>query len=614
MTEIKLNDGIYTAKSRGHFGDVPVRMTVTRGEIAGIEILQNEETHDFIYYPALKIPEIVKKYKTLDVDLIEGAAFSSRAVINAITECIVMAGGDAEALLRAPGPEKDPDTVHEMSCSVCVLGTGGSGSAAAVAAAEAGASVIVLERAGYNGGITTGANMLLAVNSSLHKEAGVKHDIAEIYNHMMLWNHFRGNGRLISKYLHKSASTIDWLNERGIELEYLGAEEAEPVFDCAIHIKYGYRDRDIRRAQLKTLLEHILPLGGQVVYEARAKKLIVEGGVVRGVSAELDDGSTLNVRADAIVVATGSYDGNKVLAEKYLPDKARICMPAFLAQGDGLQMCTEVGADTKDLGARVLHLTRPDRSSVVRAAGRCDTVMQMASFPANIIISYRGRRYVNERLIYNSIGIANANSAQGNSCDFLMVFCEGIVRKLVEEGPLSLGVSLVPSGFTQNFLEPGYFNELRGELKTAVEVGMCVEADTVEELAGKLGIDPLILRFEIDRYNNFCDEGCDRDFFKPSELLHKMDEGPYYALFGTSESYGSVGGVRVDDELRALTAERDPIPGLYCAGAAAGGIWGNDSYGMVLGSTLGWAFNSGRMAGENAADYAISRRSSSGGK
>ena len=54
---------------------------------------------------------------------------------------------------------------------------------------------------------------------------------------------------------------------------------------------------------------------------------------------------------------------------------------------------------------------------------------------------------------------------------------------------------------------------------------------------------------------------------------------------------------------RHLDAEDEPIPGLY-AGGSTTGCWESDSYCYEMtGHLLGFAFNSGRIAGENAAAY-----------
>ena len=602
----KLKDGVYHAAAKGCFGDIPVDVTVQEGRIADIKVLPNRDTPDFSYYPSIKIPQIVTEYQTLDVDVISGATFSSRGIIRAITKCLEEAGGDIEALRKVPGPAKRTGEVEEKECDVCVLGTGGAGSCAAARAAQLGAKVIVLEKASYNGGISQAANCMLAVNSKPQLEAGVKLDIKEIYDHMIQWSHYYGNGKLISRHLRNTADTVEWLRELGVIMEYRGKEQYTSPYDTPVHF-VGFRDRAARRGQLKTILDSILPLGGEIYYETRGKSLIKENGKVVGVRAVREDGSELVVRAKAVVVATGCFDGNKELADRYFKDKARFCMPKWFAEGDGLLMCIEAGAQTKDLGARVLHLNRPERG-LLAASGfpgqeRCEIIRQMVSFPAVMLVNYKGHRYTNEWVIHNSLGSANVNATQGAGGDYFALISDSFMQKLIDEGAQAMGVNVVPGGFCSPFTNEGFFRDMRAQMEAAIEVGLAVKGETPEELAGKLGIEPEILRAEVERYNGFCRNGEDQDFYKDPSLLHAMEGGPYYAIRGTSESYGSIGGVMIDEQLRVMDTNLDPIPGLYCAGACAGGVWGNDSYGILEGGTCSWSYNSGKMAGDSVMEY-----------
>ncbi len=601
-----LTDGIYHAAAKGCFGDIPVDVTIQAGRITDIKVLPNQDTPDFSYYPSIKIPQLVTEYQTLDVDVISGATFSSRGIIHAITQCLEAAGADIDQMRQVPGPPTRAGQTEEVDCDVCVLGTGGSGSCAAARSAQLGASVIVLEKAGYNGGISQAANCMLAVNSKPQRDAGVELDLQEIYEHMMQWTHYYGNGRLISRHLRNTADTVDWLHDLGVTMEYHGREQYDSPFDTPVHFP-GFRDRAARRNQLKTILESILPLGGKIYYETRGTHLIKENGRVVGVRAVRADHSELIVHAKAVVVATGCYDGNQELAERYFRDRARFCMPKWFAEGDGLLMCIEAGAQTKDLGARVLHLNRPERGLLATSGfpgrERCETVRQMVSFPAAMLINYKGHRYTNEWIVHNSLGATNVNMAQGSRGDYLAVISDNLMEKLICGGAACVGVTVVPGGFSSQFTEPSFFRDMRAQMEEALAIGMAVKGDTPEELASQLGIDPQIFRAEVDRYNSFCHAGEDLDFFKGPSLLHAMERGPYYAIRGTSESYGSIGGVMVDDDLRVLDTDRDPIPGLYCVGACAGGIWGNDSYGILEGGTCSWAYNSGKMAGDSIMRY-----------
>jgi len=134
------------------------------------------------------------------------------------------------------------------------------------------------------------------------------------------------------------------------------------------------------------------------------------------------------------------------------------------------------------------------------------------------------------------------------------------------------------------------------------------EAKSVSELAEKLGIPEAKLQDTLDEYNDCCDTGVDEQFHKPQKYLHPISgKGRYLVGKFYLGAYGTVGGVRINKYCEVLDANQNPIPGLYSAGSDANTICG-DSYNFTLpGNTMGFAINSGRMAGERIADMISGR-------
>ncbi|MBE6047777.1 MAG: FAD-binding protein, partial [Clostridium sp.] len=132
------------------------------------------------------------------------------------------------------------------------------------------------------------------------------------------------------------------------------------------------------------------------------------------------------------------------------------------------------------------------------------------------------------------------------------------------------------------------------------------EADTIEELAEKLGIDADKLQDTIDTYNEMCECGVDSQFHKSQKFLHKITgKGKYLVGKYYLAAYGTIGGVRINKYCEVLDKNKMPIEGLYSAGTDANTIYG-DSYNFTLpGNSMGFAVNTGRMAGESAADYIL---------
>ena len=124
--------------------------------------------------------------------------------------------------------------------------------------------------------------------------------------------------------------------------------------------------------------------------------------------------------------------------------------------------------------------------------------------------------------------------------------------------------------------------------------------DSVAQLATSLGVDEARLQRTLDEYNDCCDRGRDEIFAKDAKHLFPVRGPRLYAIRCSLGFLSTLGGIKVDEDLRAIGADGAVIPGLYAAGVDAGGLYG-DSYDLcAAGSTLGFALTSGRIAGRNA--------------
>jgi succinate dehydrogenase/fumarate reductase flavoprotein subunit len=128
-------------------------------------------------------------------------------------------------------------------------------------------------------------------------------------------------------------------------------------------------------------------------------------------------------------------------------------------------------------------------------------------------------------------------------------------------------------------------------------------ADSLEELVAQTGIKPEGLRQNVEEYNQACEAGVDELFGKNPRYLRPVKQPKFYAIKMYSGAHGTLGGIKINYKTEVLTKNHDVIPGLYAVGVDANDLYG-DSYGFILpGHTMGFAIDSGRMAGENAAEY-----------
>lgn len=138
-----------------------------------------------------------------------------------------------------------------------------------------------------------------------------------------------------------------------------------------------------------------------------------------------------------------------------------------------------------------------------------------------------------------------------------------------------------------------------------VDAGSIIPADTLEELAEKIGAPFDALNATVERYNELARNGKDVDFGKVPARLFPVENPPYYAVpFGDSGMLVVIGGIDCDTQCRALDAGKNPVPGLYVAGNTMGGRFLVDYPVMVAGASHSMAMSFGRLAGRAAANSA----------
>jgi len=134
-----------------------------------------------------------------------------------------------------------------------------------------------------------------------------------------------------------------------------------------------------------------------------------------------------------------------------------------------------------------------------------------------------------------------------------------------------------------------------------IDQGLLFQADTLDELAEKAGIDAEGLKATVARYNELAAKGNDDDFGKRPEILWPIDTPPYFAGQLVSTLLAASGGLRQDTECHVLDEENNPIEGLYVCGAAGGEYFSNDYPTICPGTNHGRCLTFGRIAGINAA-------------
>jgi fumarate reductase flavoprotein subunit len=147
------------------------------------------------------------------------------------------------------------------------------------------------------------------------------------------------------------------------------------------------------------------------------------------------------------------------------------------------------------------------------------------------------------------------------------------------------------------------FPGLKEELQKQMELGGTKIADSWDEIARWIGAKPEVLKAEVAEYNSCCEKGYDAVFAKGPKYLRPLHRPPYYAMRGYARVGETLGGIIVNEYMEILDAQDEVIPGAYVAGVLADGIQGQTYCYDVGGSAMGFAVNSGRIAGESAAKF-----------
>jgi len=479
-----------------------------------------------------------------------------------------------------------------METDIVVIGSGAGGMASALTAAEGGAEVIIFEKLRHHGGTSNFAQGLFAVGSNMQKQRYIGLTPDEAFKTAMDYSHWRANPRLVRAVVDQSAETIAWLQKQGVEF----VEPVTMFYDAprTWHILKGAPRAGGRgSAMIKVLAARAKEKGAALRLGTSVKKIIKKGGKITGVIAE-KDGKNIHIAAKAVIIATGGYANNKEWVKKYSGfdlDINLFPLGNIDKMGDGIRMAWEVGAAEEGMG--VLQLWRGILiGQGVKELGN----LNAAALQPHLWVNQRGERFCDET-------IANIDPFEGNACArqkngySYTIFDEAIKRHMIEKGiDKNMGTENPPGTPLINF---------DVELKAALDKRNhhIFVADSIEKLAGKIGMDPTVLKATIEEYNGFCEKGHDDLFAKDRQYLRPVKEPKLYAMRCVTMTLGTLGGIKINDRAEVVDKEENIIPGLYAVGNDASGMYG-DSYNIYLsGGTLGFAVNSGRIAGKNSLEY-----------
>lgn len=558
--------GTYEGEGKGIGGTIKLEVTVTEDKITDIKVLEHNETPGVSDAAFNTIPAQIIEYQSLGVDVVAGATVSSNGILEAVINALQKAGADIEALKKVPIEKAEKsDKVIERETDVVVIGAGGAGLAAAVSAHQNGAKVIVLEKMPKVGGntIISGA-AYNAVDPKRQSKQGIEDSIEKHFQQTYEGGDKLAKPELVRILVENAYPALEWL-------ESMGMQFTDEVFTVlgGLWPRAHKPVEPLGTGYINTYMNYINNHSSdiEVLLNTKATELIKEDGKIVGVKAESPEGQLIVKARNGVVLATGGFSANVEMREKYnkiwpsLKNLNTTNHPG--ATGDGIIMAQAVGANLIDMEQiQLLPMGDPETGSL---SGNIEQAVEN-----RIFVNKEGKRFVDE----------------GARRDVM-------TKALLEQEDQMMWVILdsknYPTKDTKN-----NFNETIDEL---VAAGRAYKADTLEDLAKQIGVDPNNLIEAVNKFNEAVETG-GPDEFGRTLFQWKIDTPPFYAGARVPTVHHTMGGVEINENAQVLDVNGNVIPGLYAAGEVTGGIHGSNRLG---GNALADITVFGRIAGANAA-------------
>jgi succinate dehydrogenase/fumarate reductase flavoprotein subunit len=503
----------------------------------------------------------------------------------------------------------DADIIETIETEILVVGGGTGGLFAACSAAEENAKVLVIDKY-QSGGIR---DDLGGINTRYQQETGTVIDKQEI---TLEWQHYAGNrvdAKLHYLWYENSGAVIDWygdrLAEHDVEIWHEYATEHEkvsykhfatghspawPMTDAAAATTPENQSLD----GTTVLTEYAIGKGVEFRYNTPMVKLVKEGSRVAGVIAK-DGSDYIRINASkGVIVSTGGYAMNRDMLAALQPE----AMPLIAfntavagTEGDGIKACIWAGADFDKVHSCMLFDRGAIKPDQVSGGDWSDGRLFWLGSQPLLKVNLNSERFTNESGPYDFITHAAADQPQATYCtiwdsnlanDYVRFDTHGCSRMSPYENGAAPNMPLeVVMGMVQGLLEEGYVQQ----------------ADSIEELAGKLNIPTDTLSKTVERYNELFDQQVDIDFGKEPFRLSSLRTPPYFGVRQNAMLLCTLDGIRIDTNLNAVDTEGKPIEGLYVIGNDSGGYYANTYPNLMTGHACGRTITFGWLAGKNAA-------------
>ncbi len=478
-----------------------------------------------------------------------------------------------------------------------IIGAGTAGMACAISAAECGAKVTVIEKSNIVGGtLHVTAGHMSAGGTIRQAERQIVDSPQQHFDDVMRISNYTADPTIVKLATELAPKTIDWLQSLGFPFE---ADTPKFIYG---HTPYqtprtywgttAYEGTEIKWAG-SAIYETMLPLwekyvdNGQIEIHLNTKLTKIvrnQGGEVMSIEIYKSNNNSFYIlHSTRYILTTGGYGSNHDFFKKVTPaDWPRLVSTAReTSTGDGIIAAMEAGAKFHNADK---HTATLGGLELEPNSGRTDFWKNWARVsnsidrkPREIYVNAQAQRFMDE----NQPDPDTREKAVEAQTDKKMwlIFDE----KALNDN----GGCIVPQWTTE---------KLKQEAQNQKAVWV---ADSVEELAQKIGLDQICLSQTVSQFNGFVANQKDDDFGR-LYLQNSIEVGPFYAILTYCFSLVTFGGLATNAELQVLDTDNEPIPNLYAAGEILGGgvTCGNAfvggmfvtpalSFGRYLGNKLG---------------------------
>ena len=608
--------GTYEGTAEGISSTVKVTMTFSDSAVTDVVVDTSGETASYGAAAADELRKQLMAAGSAEIDGVSGSTVTSNAVMKAAKSCYAQAKGEAVvASVQLPtgdendwlGTEPDIDEAaitETVDTDILIVGAGNGGMFAAAYAAANGLNFRIIEQ---NGNVQDTRHWYGAIDSAAAKAAGEEpFDRAKLLSEISRYASGKCDQRVVKTWINESAAMHDFMrsileDKYGWTCDFTsGAEAAWPAENAEHNTDYLFPVQEHNymasesasgKPRNELLLDYIRELGYDVDFKTSLAKLEKDStGRITGIIAQsTEDDHFIRYNANkGVLLACGGFPGNPYMMEQLDPLGTSVttaCSYSPADKGYGIRAAVWAGANLDKEAAPMLF----DRGIVAPGVDggyvASDSAFGGKAFPGPIRqynpgtqpflkVNRNGERFANESSPYNDIVYAAAHQPG-------RVYAQICDANILEDAKRfhTIGCSAQTRNAGAEYIQK--------QMDNAEKEGVFFKADTIEELADKLGFtgeakDTFLAT--VERYNELYDKQNDEDFGKPAYRLSAIRTAPFYGCWLGASLLCSMQGISITENCQAKDSNNEPIPGLYITGDMSGSFFQNN-YPCVMGGT-----------------------------